>query len=81
MISSRVLDEAVKMDLISLENRERLITDPNKYSIFFCRMSSDSPNMREAMRESNCTADELELKSFEAFKRTCFTAAVPTNEL
>lgn len=81
MISTRVLDEAVKLDMISLEKRERLITDPNKYSIFFCRMSSDSPNMREAMREANCSASELELQSYDAFKRREKYSIEATNDL
>ena len=45
-ISMRLLDEAINMHMLPAENREKLIRNPNKYSIFFCKFNADSPSMR-----------------------------------
>ena len=48
-ISMRLLDEAINMHILPSDKREKLIRNPNKYSIFFCKFNSDSPSMRSAM--------------------------------
>ncbi|KAL4427527.1 hypothetical protein ABPG74_019483 [Tetrahymena malaccensis] len=66
-ISMRLLDEAINQNILPLEQRERLIRNPNKYSIFFCKFNCDSPNMKKAMQTKGIAQSDLNLKSFEDF--------------
>lgn len=60
-----LVDEALHLDLLPMDYREKLITNPNKYSIFFTRFDFDSPSIKKAMSNLNVQENDCKLMLFD----------------
>lgn len=63
-ISPHMLEEAVNQDILPRKYKNKLIINPNKYSIFFSKFDINSPIVREALTNLNMKESDVKPLSY-----------------
>ena len=67
-LNLRQIQEALKRNIINIEESKKLLIDPNKYSIFFKKIDVNSPLTKKALKNLEIDNEELILLDFSDFK-------------
>lgn len=67
VLSNSIIDEAISQDFLPYEEREKILRNPNKISLFFLQMSPDSPRTRQALQSLELTDEACQIQTFQQF--------------
>ncbi|KAM3145456.1 hypothetical protein pb186bvf_002500 [Paramecium bursaria] len=70
ILKQSLLDEAISQDFLPYEERDKILRDPNKLSIFFVNMNPESPRTKEALFQLNLDHDACQIMSFMQFQNS-----------
>lgn len=67
VFTTNFIDEAINLDLLPYEMRDKILRDPNKISLFFIELNPDSPRTREALDQLGYVEDGYVIETFQQF--------------
>ncbi|CAD8172028.1 unnamed protein product [Paramecium pentaurelia] len=67
-LSNVIIDEAISQDFMPFDDKDKILRDPNKLSIFFLKLDPQSPRTKEALNQLDLGENACHIFTFQQFQ-------------